>query len=194
MNLVPYLEQRYKVGHTNSLLEQFPICGCAYLSLPSEQRRWQTRYCSCWGDGYVRHHHSQRSKSNCAWEVRSAYGHNETHDGCRSSCCLSKSKAGNKRMKEILSKSDSFFQIRCPRSTKRTGHCAWSHCSFLGVIALAIILLFVGLTAFLVLFVATRTILASIVLMTIVESLVVTITLVALMIILILVALMLPKA
>ncbi len=35
-SLVPYLEQRHKMGHVNSLLAQFPIWGCAYLSLSLE--------------------------------------------------------------------------------------------------------------------------------------------------------------
>jgi hypothetical protein len=62
---------------------------------------------------------------------------------------------------------------------------------FLDVIALAIILLFVGLAALRVLIVATRTIVALIILMTIVRSAVVTITSVTSMMVMILVATML---
>jgi hypothetical protein len=126
-NLAPYLEQRYKVGHTNSLLAQYPICGCTYLSLPLEQRRWQTRYCSCQGNGYIHHHPFWRSTSAHNWEVHSACDHHETHDGCRSSCCSSKSENRNKSVKKILREIDSFFWTRCLCSTKRTGHRAWPH-------------------------------------------------------------------
>jgi hypothetical protein len=61
---------------------------------------------------------------------------------------LSNSKTKNKSTKEILSKSNSFFQTNCPCSKKRTGHCAWPGGSFFEVIVLAIILLFIGLASF----------------------------------------------
>ncbi len=56
--------------------------------------------------------------------------HHATHDGWCSSCCLSKNKNENKSKKEILNKSNSNFQMRCLRSMKRTGHCAWPRHSF----------------------------------------------------------------
>ncbi len=129
-NLVSYLEQRYKVGHTNSLLARLPICGCTYLSLPLEQRRWQKRYRSCQGNGYVCRHPSWRSTSTSTMGVHSTCNHHETHYGCCSSCCLSKSKTKNESKKEILNKSNSFSRTKCPCLTKRTGHCAWTRHSF----------------------------------------------------------------
>jgi hypothetical protein len=130
-SLVSYLEQRHKdkVGHINSLLVQLPICGRAYLSLQLEQKRGQKRYHSCEDNGYIHHHHSWRSTNTHAWGARSACNYHYLHDGCHSSCCSSESKIGNKSAKEILSKSNSFFQTSCPCFTKRTGHCTWPCCS-----------------------------------------------------------------
>ena len=114
----------------HTLLVQFPIWGGAYLSLPLEWRRWQTQYHSCQNDGYFCCHCPWRSTSTCAWGVCLPCDHNETHDGCHSSCCSSKSKNGNKCKKEILNNSNFFFWTRCPCSTKKTGNCAWPCCSF----------------------------------------------------------------
>ncbi len=124
------LGQRQKVGHRNSLLAQFPICGRAHLSSPLEQRRWQRRYHPCQGNGYICHHNSWRSTNTHAWRVRLACNHHYLHDGYHSSCCLSKSKTRNKSAKESLNEIDSFFQMWSPRSMTMTGHCAWPCCSF----------------------------------------------------------------
>ncbi len=175
----------------NSLLVLFPICGRTYLSLPLEQRRWQKLYRSCQGNGYVCRHHSWRSMSSHAWGARLAWGHPEPHGDWHSSCCMSMSKTKNESAREILSKNDSFFRTNCPRSTKRTGHWAWLVALFLEVIALAIILLFVGLATLWVLVVTLKTTVASIVLMTIVRYAIIAIALVALVIVPIFVATML---
>jgi hypothetical protein len=65
-----------------------------------------------------------------AWGACSAWDLHYLHDGCRSYCCLSKSETRNESAKEILSNSDCFFLMNCLCLTKRTGHCAWPHCSF----------------------------------------------------------------
>ena len=95
-------------------------------------RRWQERYPSCQGDGYIHHRHSQRSTSTHAWGVHLACGHLGPNEGCRSSYCSSESKTKNKNKiaKEILNKNNSFFWTNCPRPTKRPGHYAWPCCSF----------------------------------------------------------------
>ncbi len=108
-SLVPYLEQRHRMGHLISLLAHFPISGCAYLSSQLEWRRWQKQYHSCQGDGYVHRHHTWKSTSIRAWGVHLACGHLGPHGGCRTSCCWSKSKTKNKSAKEILNENDSFF-------------------------------------------------------------------------------------
>jgi hypothetical protein len=64
-----------------------------------------------------------------------------------------------------------------------TSHCAWPCHSFFEVIALAIIILLMGLADLVVLAIATRMIVTSIILMEIVESLVIAIALVALAIV-----------
>jgi hypothetical protein len=118
------------MGHLIFLLARFPISGCTYLSLQLEWRRWQKWHCLCQGNGYVCRCHSQRSKSICTRGANLACNHFEPHGGCCNSCCLSKSKTKNKSVKEILNENNSFFWTNCPCSTKRTGHCAWSCCSF----------------------------------------------------------------
>ncbi len=118
------------MGHMNSLLSGFSISECGYVSLPLEQRRWQKRYCSCQGDGYIHRHHSQRSTSTHAWGARLACSHPEPHGDCRSSCYLNKSETKNKNGKEILRKNGYFFRTNCPSLTKRTGHYTWPHYSF----------------------------------------------------------------
>ncbi len=67
-----------------------------------------------------------------AWGLRLACNHLSQHDGCRSSCCLSKSETDNenKSAKEILNEIDSFFWTNRQRLTKKTGHYAWPCCSF----------------------------------------------------------------
>ncbi len=118
------------MGHISSLMAWIPIFGCAYLSLQLGQRRWQKRYCSCQGNGYVCHHHSPRSTSTRAWGVHLACGHLEPHSSCCSSCCLSKSKTKNESAKEILKANNSSFRTNRLHSTKKTGHYAWPCCSF----------------------------------------------------------------
>ena len=77
---------------------------------------------------------------------------------------MSKSETGNKRAKEIVSMSNSFFRMRRPRSTKRMVIVHGLIALFLEVITLAIILLLMGLTALVVLsIIATGTNVASIV-------------------------------
>ncbi len=114
---------------THTLLARFPISGCNYLSLSLEQRRWQKRYCSCPGNGNIRHH-CPWSTNTHGWGLRSACNHVVWHDGFHSSCCLSKSENESKSKKEIWNKINSFFQTNCRHSMKRTGHCAMPRHSF----------------------------------------------------------------
>ncbi len=115
----------------STLLAQFFISGYDYLSLPLEQRRWQKWFCFCPSDGNL-HHHCPWSMNTRACGLHLACNHFVQHDGFRSSCGLSKSKNKNKNksVTEIWNKIDSFFQMNCRRSRKRTGHYAWPHCSF----------------------------------------------------------------
>ncbi len=108
---------------------RFPISGCDYLSLSLEQRRWQNCYCSCPGDGNVRHHRPWNTNTRI-WGLRLACDHVVRHDGFRSSCCLSKSENKSKSMKEIWNKINSFFQTNFRCSMKRTDHYEWPYCSF----------------------------------------------------------------
>ncbi len=65
-----------------------------------------------------------------AWRLHSACNCLDQHDGCCSSCCLSKSKSKSESAKVIWNKIDSFFRTNCWRLTKRTGHYAWPRHSF----------------------------------------------------------------
>ncbi len=70
--------------------------------------------------------------NTCAWGLHSACNCLGQHDGCCSSCCLSKSKTKrkNKSVKVIWNKIDSVFWTNCQCLTKRTGHYAWPRCFF----------------------------------------------------------------
>ncbi len=142
----------------------------------------------------LRRRHSRWSTSTCAWGALLVCGHLEPRGDCHSSCCSSKSKTKNKSVKEILNKNNSFFRTNCPRLTKRTGHYAWLVALILGVIALAIILLVIGLVALWVLVALSRIIIVLIVLMTIVGSAIAAIVSVALMVVMIFVTTMLLVA
>jgi hypothetical protein len=63
--------------------------------------------------------------NTCACVLHLACGCLGQHDGCRSSCYLSKSKTKTKSVKVIWNEIDSFFRMNCWRLTKRTGHYAW---------------------------------------------------------------------
>ncbi len=118
-----------------------------------------------------------------AWVLHSACDHLDQHDGYCSSCCLSKSKTKNKNVsaKVIKNEIDSFFRMNC--RCLRTGHCAWPHHLFPEVIALAIILLVVGLVAPHVLVIVLRATVAPIVLIIIVGSFITAVVSVASMIV-----------
>jgi hypothetical protein len=184
------------MGHLISLLAQFPISGCAYLSLQLEQRRWQKRYHSCQGDGYVHRRLIWRSTSTRAWGVDLACGHLGPHGDCRSSCCLSKNgtEPGTRAQRRSWTRTaPSYGQSSCAQQRGLVivhGLIAL----FLGVIPLATILLVVGLGALWVLVIASRAIVVSIVLMMIVGSAITTVVLVASMVVAIFATMMLMVA
>ncbi len=72
------------------------------------------------------------TKNTCAWGDCFACSYHWGHDDLYSSFCYCLSESKNKSVskKETLTRSDSFFQTKCPRSKKRSCCCAWPHPSF----------------------------------------------------------------